>query len=137
MCFFFDKIAFIANGLLHVRFHSCHIVHIKHNGTKFQMSNECLPTQFLQPNKRSMTFSVTSIGSEKIRRQSSRSQTQQYSVKMDDPPSPHYTYTYVPHCQHISMLNEIIICQDLPPSRGPVCVSLSSIRSLLSSNILA
>ena len=36
--------------------HSLHNVHIKHNVTKFQISNEYLPNQFRQPNKRSTTF---------------------------------------------------------------------------------
>ena len=31
-------------------------LYIKHNGTKFQMSTECFPGQFLHPNKRSTTF---------------------------------------------------------------------------------
>ena len=38
-------------------FLSLHNLNIKRRGTKFQISDECLPTQFLQPNKRSMTFS--------------------------------------------------------------------------------
>ena len=39
-------------------FHSRNKAHIKHNGTgtMFQISEECLPTQFHQPNKRSITL---------------------------------------------------------------------------------
>ena len=35
---------------------SCHNIHIKHNGTRFQTSEECFLNQFLHSNKRSNTF---------------------------------------------------------------------------------
>ena len=37
-------------------FRSFHNNHIKHNGTKFQISDECFPNQILHPNKRSSTL---------------------------------------------------------------------------------
>lgn len=37
--------------------HSHHSVHIKHNGTRFQTKEDCLPNQLHHPNKRSVTIS--------------------------------------------------------------------------------
>lgn len=36
--------------------HTLQMRHIKHNGTKFQLSEECIPNQFLHPAKRSITL---------------------------------------------------------------------------------
>ena len=95
------------------------IVHIKNSRNKFQISNECLPTQFLHPNTRLMTFSSNTHWIPKDQKESFTTHMQQYNVKVNDPLSPHYTSTCKTNLLVYNLLNEVLTSKNLPPKCHP------------------
>lgn len=59
-------------------FLSLQIYHIKHNGAKFHMFNECFPNQFLHPSIRSITLSGTTQTTPNGLKQNSTTSTSSY-----------------------------------------------------------
>ena len=75
------------------QFRSLKVHHIKHNGTKFQMLEECFPNQFYQPKK------VSAIVLGKTHEMPKDLKTKLHNRKLfhnevaNDPPSPDYNDT--------------------------------------------